>query len=58
MSERAIHNQQPVQDQTDSVSDSGWNFFPHKLKGVSAQSRAALRVHVHVYLRAQSIPYE
>lgn len=23
MSERAIHNQQPVQDQTDPVSDSG-----------------------------------
>lgn len=26
-SERETHNQQPVQDQTDPVSDSGWTFF-------------------------------
>lgn len=26
-SEREIHNQQPVQDQTDPVSDSDWTFF-------------------------------
>lgn len=32
-------------------------FHTSWLSGVASQSRAALRVHVHVCLRAQSIPY-